>query len=152
MSTECKSVSLKAPFTRYNLLSNRLNEQWLFVQPVWQTAVSCRQTSNRFWNRFDNRLYRANGYNVTGIKDETQASRFSFTLISMYKDQHTSNSNCTTTTFCLWLRSDRHTPKAPLVNMQLQLQSHTVSHALCLLVINKSTTTHWLNRENRQYR
>ena len=37
---------------------NRLNEQWLFVQPV----VSCIQTfnwlSNPFDNRFDNRLYR----------------------------------------------------------------------------------------------
>jgi len=43
------------PFTWYNRLSNRQP----FVQPVWQLAVSCKQTSNRLSNRlsngFDNR-------------------------------------------------------------------------------------------------
>jgi len=29
------------------------------VQPVWQPAVSCKQTSNRLSNRFDNRVERA---------------------------------------------------------------------------------------------
>jgi len=31
------------------------------VEPVGQPAASCKQTSNRLYNRFDNRLYRANG-------------------------------------------------------------------------------------------
>jgi len=59
-----------APFTRHNLLSNRLstgstgctvytNTQPVVKpvwQPVWQPAVSCKQISNRLYNRFDNRL------------------------------------------------------------------------------------------------
>jgi len=53
--------SSEAPFTRYNLLTNRLsnrfdnrlNEQWLFVQHGCQTG--------RLYNPFDNRLYRVNG-------------------------------------------------------------------------------------------
>ena len=35
---------------------NRLNEQWLFVQPI----------CNRVDNRFDNRLYRVNGISLVG--------------------------------------------------------------------------------------
>jgi len=35
---------------------NRLNEQWLFVQPVVKPCLS-----NRLYNRFDNRLYLVNG-------------------------------------------------------------------------------------------
>ena len=38
------------PFTWYNRLSKPV------VQPVWQPAVSCRQTSNRLWKRLSHRF------------------------------------------------------------------------------------------------
>jgi len=55
LSKPIKRVLFQAPFTQYNLLSNRLTVKPV-VKPVWQPVVSCIQTFND--NRFDNRLYR----------------------------------------------------------------------------------------------
>jgi len=67
-------IITKAPFTRYNLLSNRLsnrcdNPVW---QPVERTVAVCstrlsNRFSNRFYNRFDNRLYRVKGVSLKGV-------------------------------------------------------------------------------------
>jgi len=55
-----RANNTKAPFTRYNLLSNRLSNPFdnLFDKRL------CRlynRLSNRLYNRIDNRLYRVNG-------------------------------------------------------------------------------------------
>jgi len=54
------SVIAKAPFTWYNLLSNRLSnriDNWLYR--VYKHSTSCQTRLTTGW--FDNRLYRVNG-------------------------------------------------------------------------------------------
>ena len=53
-----KQCTLKAPFTRYILLSNRLSNRFDNRQTGCTTGLTTGCTS---YNRFDNRLYRVNG-------------------------------------------------------------------------------------------
>ena len=68
----------KAPFTRYNLLLNRLSNRFdnrvnVCIHDTTGCQTRCQTgCTTRFDNRIDNRLYRVNGVLMTGVSETIQ--------------------------------------------------------------------------------